>query len=132
MIKTNNEDELDMDVVRQLKSKKAVVKEIMKKNSVNPYLVNNTIYDVNVDYDVFPYPKWFKGEARNDTPKVADREAGWIPRNTYKVKDVKVAPENDVLSHRICFQGPLSTVYPCYSQDNSYIMLNKACLIDYR
>ena len=31
-------------------------KEILKKNSDRPYFVDNTIYSVNNDYDVFPYP----------------------------------------------------------------------------
>lgn len=33
------------------------------------------------DYDVFPYPRWFRGVYNSDRPVVAEREAGFRQRN---------------------------------------------------
>ena len=99
-------------------------KQIEQKNSSNPYYVNESIYSVRNEYDEFPYPYWYKGIAKSDTPIVADREAGWIPKRVKtEVKRDEPEPKADS-----CFQAPCSTVYPCYAQDNNYLYLNKACV----
>ena len=107
----------------------AIKAEITKKNYSTPYFVgSNAIYNVSNDYDEFPYPRWYKGEYKKSYPIVAEREAGWRPKNTY----VPNIPRQEDVKPSICYQSPCSTIYPCYSQDNSYYMLNKACVKDYR
>lgn len=113
------------------KTKEAVIKQIMLKNRTDPYFVNHSIYDMNINFD-FPSSQWYKGRALSSEPLVADREAGWNPKNTYKPKDVKTNTDSEELNHRICFQSPCSVVYPCYVQDNYYTTLNKVCPINYR
>lgn len=105
------------------KNEKIIKEQITLKQMYEPTFVNNTVYSVNNDYDVFPYTRWYKGIASSDKPHVADREAGWIPKKI--VKKVKPAkPEES----KMCFQAPCSVVYPCYAQDNLYISINKGCV----
>ena len=108
---------------REKKNIERIKNEIFLKNSNNPYYVNQTIYSVRNEYDQFPYPHWYKGVAESDKPQIAEREAGWIPkRHKEPVKKEKDTPIE------MCFQSACSTIYPCYSQDNSYLYLNKACV----
>ena len=65
---------------REKKNIERIKKEIFLKNSNNPYYTNQTIYSINNEYDQFPYPHWYKGEVESDKPKIAEREAGWIPK----------------------------------------------------
>jgi hypothetical protein len=108
---------------REKKNIERIKKEIFLKNNNNPYFVNQTIYSIRNEYDQFPYAGWYKGEAELDKPKIADREAGWIPKR-YK-EPIK---KQDATLPETCFQSACSTVYPCYAQDNSYLYLNKACV----
>jgi len=108
---------------REKKNIERIRKEIFLKNSNNPYYVNQTIYSIRNEYDQFPYPKWYKGVAESDKPIIADREAGWIPKRHKEI--VKKEKDTPV---EMCFQSACSTIYPCYSQDNSYLYLNKACV----
>jgi hypothetical protein len=108
---------------REKKNIERIRKEIFLKNSNNPYYVNQTIYSIRNEYDQFPYPKWYKGVAESDKPIIADREAGWIPKRHKEI----VKKEKDI-PVEMCFQSACSTIYPCYSQDNSYLYLNKACV----
>ena len=108
---------------REKKNIERIKKEIFMKNSSNPYYTNKTIYSINNEYDQFPYPHWYKGDAESYKPMIAEREAGWIPkRHKEPIKKEKDTPPET------CFQSPCSTVYPCYAQDNSYLYLNKACV----
>lgn len=104
-------------------NKKVIKEQIRIKNSKIPYFVDETIYDVNNNYRIFPYPNWFKGEAKSFSPKVAEREAGWIPKLTKQV-----LPKPNVEPNNTCFQVPCSTIFPCYSSDNNYLYTNSACI----
>jgi len=108
---------------REKKNIDYINKQIILKNSNNPYYVNQSIYSVRNEYDEFPYPKWFKGIAESEKPIVADREAGWIPKRYKAPMKEPPHPKPDT-----CFQSSCSTIYPCYAQDNSYLYLNKACI----
>lgn len=108
------------------RNEKIVKEQIANKQQYKPSYVNNTIYSINNDYDVFPYTRWYKGIAEDDKPHVAEREAGWIPKKVIKNTKPKKADEIN-----LCFQAPCSVVYPCYSQDNLYISINKGCVKDY-
>ena len=105
------------------RNKKIINEQIKVKNSSHPYFVDETIYYVNNNYRVFPYPNWFKGEARSSQPKIAEREAGWVPKLS---KEVLKKP--DVQANNTCFQVPCSTIFPCYSADNNYLYTNNACI----
>jgi len=109
------------------KNEKIIKEQIYRKQMGEPIFVNNTVYSINNDYDVFPYTRWYKGVASSDTPKVAEREAGWIPKKI-KQKTKPTKPEES----KLCFQAPCSVVYPCYAQDNLYISINKGCVQDYQ
>lgn len=108
---------------RELKNIDFIKKQIVLKNSNNPYYVNQSIYSIRNEYDEFPYPKWFKGIAESEKPTIADREAGWIPK---RFKEPIKQPTQPL--PETCFQSACSTIYPCYAQDNSYLYLNKACI----
>ena len=108
-------------------NEKYIRNEILKKNSTNPYFVDNTIYMIYNDYDVVPYPRWFRGDVKSSKPYVADREAGWTPKNTFKPK----IPKEEVKKPTMCFQNPCSVVYPCYAPESNYISSNKVCITDH-
>lgn len=105
------------------KNIKFIREEILKKNSTDPYHVGNMIYCVNNDYDEFPYPRWFQGQVKSDKPFIAEREAGWAPKNTFKPK----IPKEEVKKLTTCFQNPCSIVFPCYNPEGNYISTNKVC-----
>lgn len=112
-------------------NKENIQKEILLKNSNVPYIVENSIYNVENDMDIFPYPRWFQSIPTNDTPFIIEREAGWKAKNVdyLKKSHIKKPPLRD---SNLCFQAACSIVYPCYSQDNSYININKACINEYK
>ena len=96
--------------------------EILKKNSDEPYFVKNTIYAINTDYDVFPYPRWYKSKYDD----IAEREAGWIPKKLNVQKPKK--PKQQHKNSNMCFQTPCSVIYPCYNPDSeNYLMSNREC-----
>ena len=126
MDKYNN----DLMIQRQ-KNIDSVKMEIFYKNNIDPYIVDNSIYNVQNDMDVFPYPRWIQGIPTNDKPIVSEREAGWTPKNTnYINKNLK--KKEHLKPANLCFQSACSVVYPCYSQDSAYIGINKACINEYR
>jgi hypothetical protein len=98
----------------------------------------NEVQNITTDYDVFPYPRWFRGEYKNSNPVIAEREAGYRPLqpNCYQTKQNIV---NEKYPNH-CFESACSTVYPCYPDylaklsDRSAmnVLLNKACTIQYR
>ena len=108
-------------------NEKIIREEILKKNSSSPYFVENTIYSIQNDYDVFPYPRWFKGDVKSDKPKIAEREAGWTPKNKFTPK----IPREEVKKPNLCFQNPCSVVYPCYAPESNYISSNKVCITEH-
>lgn len=110
------------------KNIKIIKEEIAKKNSNNPYRTGHVIYTVNTDYDIFPYNRWFKGDVQSSEPKIDEREAGWIPKR----KQNLMPKQEPTPLPTTCFQSPCSIVYPCYSNDNNYYLLNKACKIEQR
>lgn len=109
----------------------AVKREIFYKNNNEPYIVEHSIYSVQNEMDIFPYPRWFQGVPTNDKPIISEREAGWSPKNTDHIK--KQLKKKDMLKPaNLCFQTGCSVVYPCYTQDTAYIGINKACINTYR
>jgi len=116
-----------------------IYKEIERKKSWKPYFASeNTVTNVITDYDVFPYPRWFRGIPSYTKPVIAEREAGYRPRedNCYDTikKEIKVSYPNN------CFQSACSTVFPCYppyesryaQKDELDIILNQNCIAQYR
>jgi hypothetical protein len=108
---------------REEKNRKYIDEQIYMKNSSNPYHNSQHIYNIRNEYDSFPYPNWFKGIPESENPIISEREAGWIPKSKkYENKKYQVDKPTT------CFQSACSIIYPCYMQDNSYILLNKACI----
>ena len=95
---------------------------------------------VMTDFDVFPYPRYFRGNPSSDEPIVAEREAGYRPRydRCYTVNENPSnvpRPKPD-----FCFEGPCSVVFPCYTENVRSLAskaflnveLNRANVIEYR
>jgi len=128
----DNTDERNIDNIRY---------QIFLKNKSQPYFSTvKTNNNVLTDFDVFPYNRFFRGEAMSEKPIVAEREAGWRPRNKdcyepefYKNEKLK---HHDIKTPRNYFQPPCSTVYPKYVNENEIslndIKLNENCVISYR
>jgi hypothetical protein len=116
--------------------------QINLKKGSNPYFSTvKTNKNVITDYDTFPYPRYFRGEFASTAPIVAEREAGWRPRNEvcYQSESEQSASkklQHDIASPRNFFQPPCSTVYPKYISGNDIsfdnIKLNENCVITYR
>ena len=67
------------------------------------------------DMDTFPYPRFYRGDARSDKPIIFEREAGWLPRNDFCYK-IPVVKNEIKLYPNHCFQAAPSTTYPCYPE----------------
>ena len=112
-----------------------------KKRSNVYYSTENTNRNVITDYDTFPYTRWFRGEAESESPIVAEREAGWRPRNencydTVKpIKTEKQKKHSDI-KPRHYYQPACSIVYPKYVSESDIsltdVKLNENCVISYR
>lgn len=112
----------------------------MKKGSRPYFSTSNTNRNVITDYDTFPYIRYFRGEAHSDLPIVAEREAGWRPRNEDCYDSTFIRRDKQMKHHPITpanfFQPACSTVYPKYATESdlslSDIKLNENCVISYR
>ena len=124
-------DKSNAEIQRQ-KNIDAVKIEIFYKNNNEPYIVDYSIYNVQNDMDVFPYPRWFQGVPTDDRPIISEREAGWTPKNILYHHKNKEKKKEHLKPANLCFQSPCSVVYPCYVQDTAYIGINKACVNEYR
>ena len=116
-----------------------VREQIAKKSGFLPYLATKKeASNILTDYDVFPYPRYFRGVPTSSVPIVAEREAGWRPRHDdcYKV----LQPPSKINYPNHCYQAACSTVYPCYPEyltkyadrELLNVILNKACIPQYR
>lgn len=115
--------------------------QIIQKKQSNPYFSTvQTNKNALTDMDIFPYPRFFRGQPTSDVPIVMEREAGWRPINEecYKpsAHNLSSLRQHDIEQPRHFFQPPCSTVYPKYvslsdiSFDN--IKLNENCVMSYR
>jgi hypothetical protein len=118
--------------IQRQKNIDSVKMEIFYKNRNEPYIVEKSIYNVQNDMDVFPYPRWFQGVPTDDRPIVSEREAGWTPKNILHNRDKTEKKKDPLKPANLCFQTACSVVYPCYAQDNAYIGINRACINEYR
>jgi len=116
-----------------------VRRQIAKKSGFSPYLATKQeASDILTDYDVFPYPRYFRGVPTSSVPIVAEREAGWRPRHDDCYKVLQPPVEANYPNH--CFSSACSTVYPCYPEyltkyadrELLNVILNKACVPQYR
>lgn len=65
----------------------------------------------NSDVDSFPYTRFYRGDYRSDKPVIFDRKPGWNPRCDKRYE--KIQERVDIVYPNHCFQGPVTTVYPC-------------------
>lgn len=106
------------------------------KNSPYPLYAKRT--NVVTDFDVFPYPRFYRGEYRNPNPIVIDREAGWRPRVDRCYRGAGVPKPLTDPSH--CFEGSCSLVVPCTpaylneigNNDELAVQLQDKCTNQYR
>jgi len=113
---------------------------INMKKGPDPYFSTiQTNTNVLTDYDTFPYTRYFRGVAESTVPIVAEREAGWRPRNedcynSYYIRAEKQKKHHDIVTPRNYFQPACSTMYPRYvsETDIGEIRLNENCVISYR
>ena len=111
-----------------------------KKGCNGYYSTDITNKNVITDYDSFPYNRWFRGEYNMNTPIIAEREAGWRPRNEMCYSSDFITDETRRKHGNInpahYFQPPCSVVYPKYVSENdlslSEVKLNENCVISYR
>ena len=82
-----------------------------KMNYNQPYYATQDVAgSVLTDFDHFPYRRYFRGIAERSAPLIAEREAGYRPRQDacYRHHRVpKICPVN------YCWQAPCTTVFPC-------------------
>lgn len=84
----------------------------LKKGYLPYYATENTTSIVLTDYDYFPYKRWWRGQTGLDTPIVAEREAGWRPRQDACYSKMPNLHKPPALAD-FCFETACSTVYPC-------------------
>jgi hypothetical protein len=106
------------------KNKNIINNLIAEKQFHKPSYVNFRYTQINNQNDIFPYPKWFKGNPDSNEYFIAEREAGFAPKRKYTIDVKKPLKEENTT----CFQAPCSTVFPCYNQESNYYSMNKACI----
>lgn len=85
-------------------------KLIELKQQSKPYLSSGRIIPQS-DVDSFPYRRFYRGDYKSTKPVILDREAGWVQRCDKNYIPIKQTEETYYPNH--CFQGPVTTVYPC-------------------
>lgn len=83
-----------------------------QQNSV-PYLASST--QTATDMDVFPYPRFYRGDYRSPVASVFEREAGWRPREQKCYNEQSMVKYDNFYPNH-CFQAAPSTTYPCYPE----------------
>jgi len=91
-----------------------IQQEIEKKKMMKPYCpINNIVYQIQTDMNVFPYTRYFRGRQDSDSPFFFEREAGYSPIcNSISYQD---KTNQNLLLANTCFQMPCSTILPCRS-----------------
>lgn len=112
------------------------------KKETNPYWSStSTNKNVITDYDTFPYTRYYRGNPDSSIPIVAEREAGWRPRNedcynSVLIREDKNKKHHDIVRPRNYFQPACSVVYPKYINPNDIsltdVKLNENCVMSYR
>lgn len=113
--------------------------QIALKQSNKPYFAtNNTVTHMITDMDHHPYTRNFRGVYYYPEPIVFEREAGYrkIENGCY---DLVIPPQQDE-EPKHCFEAACSIQYPCYPEylqkfadkEALDVMLNRACIIQYR
>ena len=105
-----------------------------KLNYSKPWYASGDLgVSVITDHDVFPYPRFFRGDFRKETPQVFEREAGFRKTNNPCYAPLYAFPEPN--KPNLCWEGPCNANYPCIPEFSSKftdrqaynIQLNKMC-----
>lgn len=85
---------------------------------MSPVIYNNyNRTSVLTDRNIFPYPYFWRGDYRSDSPQIYDREAGFARRTASLQRQPLVGrPEGCVYYPDHCFEAAPSTKYPCYPE----------------
>jgi hypothetical protein len=94
---------------------KEVVNSIisMKQQVHAPY--SASITKTMTDMDVFPYPRFYRGDYKSDSVFIFEREAGFKPRRDECYHDVSNLVKEEFYPNH-CWQAAPSTQYPCYPE----------------
>lgn len=84
---------------------------ILAKLQERPFRWSQTNILTQPERAFFPYSKWFRGEYMSDTPIIAEREAGFRPRESRKPF---WKPSTGHAYPQHCFRPGLRTHTPCY------------------
>ena len=101
-----------------------------KLNYCVPHYENeDAVRQIVTDHDVFPYPRYFRGEFCSSDPIIAEREAGYrkIQTPCYTAQ-CSTTPHTgfDVDEPNLCFETACSVVLPCCpSKANSKWILDQ-------
>lgn len=116
-----------------------VLSQIERKKSYQPYwATEQTASLVLTDQDSFPYNRWWRGDYQSSMPIVAEREAGWRPRQD-ACYSKKPNMHNPPPLANFCFETPCSTVFPCHpapklatiGKEAVNIASNNSCISEY-
>ena len=92
---------------------KHIREQIKQKNGYKPFLATNAdSVGAITDFDTFPYPRFFRGQALSYEPIVLEREAGWRVRKDwcYTPFGRKISGETPLPA--VQFQVPNGTIIP--------------------
>ena len=94
-------------------TEKIVEQIIRNKQQVNlPYMSSGT--SISTDMDVFPYPRFYRGDYKSTNAIIFEREAGFKPRHDTCYQKSPVITNEYYPNH--CWQAAPSTQYPCYPE----------------
>lgn len=117
----------------------AIVRGLIKRSqqSAPLYVTADIPSSVITDYDIFPYPRWFRGVYDNSNPIIAEREAGYRILQSNSYTDEKKKNETETVPGHV-FQTACSTVKPSFVLDpdsHEGTKLNKSindmCIVQY-
>lgn len=117
----------------------AIVRGLIKRSqqSAPLYVTGDIPSSVITDYDVFPYPRWFRGLYDNSNPIVAEREAGYRILQSESYMDSKKKNETEAVIEHV-FQTACTTIKPSFVLDpDSHEgtkfnkSINKMCIVQY-
>lgn len=87
----------------------------LKQNIAKPFFATqNTIGSVISEYNVFPFNRWYKGNAYSTEPIVDDRNAGWRVAKHPKMESPNVYP----FTQKTTFEPPCTTQFPIENESH--------------
>lgn len=87
----------------------------LKRNLSKPYYATQGIVgDVISEYNVFPFNRWYKGQAFSTLPIVDERNAGWRIAQSPQLEQIN----EKSMTKNMSFEAPCSTIFPSTKATN--------------